>query len=186
MSAQTITRPPALDAELTRDGYEESLIRLRHATTGEGRAAILDVMADQAGGIAVQSRGQRIEGADGDQLAGEDEATYLRRLAAAERGDCDPVAWEDAATFLRRLAAAERGLILIPAGFPDGDHLDEWEDLAGATTRAERAAAAAAVLATFATEDDGADLTVVRPGALFRFREAVAACTAAYPAAVAS
>jgi hypothetical protein len=185
MSALTITCPPSPDAELTRDGYEESLIRLRHATTGEGRAAILDVMADQAGGIAVQFRGQRIEGGDSGQLAGEDEPAYLRRLAAAERGDCDPVAWEDAATFLRRLAAAERGLILIPAGFSDGEHLEEWEDLAGAATAAEHAAAAAAVLATFATEDDEAHPAVVRPGALLRFREAAAACTAAYRAGAA-
>jgi hypothetical protein len=158
MTASTISAPGPVAADWTLDSYNETLARLRQTTTREGRAALLDVMADQAGGIAAGLHGQ-----------------------GTEDGDRDPLAWHETATFLRRLAAAQRGMILAPAEHRDQDG-PEWGDLACASTAAEHAAAVAAVLETFAAGDDAADMILVRPGALLRFREAASACTAGHQA----
>ncbi len=159
MNPSAIADPACPLAEWTPESYERSCARLPETVTREGRAAILDVMADQAGGIAALLRGNGIPDSDSD-----------------------PLAWHETATLLRRLAAAERGLVLTVPAWDDEDDIRPWDDLANATTATEHAAACAAVLATFTSDDsNNGDQVLVRPGAVRRLSAAAAACTAAYP-----
>lgn len=140
------------------EDYTRLLAQLAGTRSREGRAVILDAMAGQAGQAAALTFGQGTGDSGGDTLA-----------------------WHETATLLHQLAAAERGLVLTAE-----DCLDQswsaWADLAEATTAAEHAAAAAAILASYQRPSgEGGGAGPVRAPAILRLRAAAAACTAGYP-----
>ncbi|MGH3191770.1 MAG: hypothetical protein ACRDOL_31885 [Streptosporangiaceae bacterium] len=140
------------------EDYTRSLAQLAGTRSREGRAAILDAMAGQAGQAAALTFGQGTEDSGSDTLA-----------------------WHETATLLRQLAAAERGLVLTAEDCLDASW-SAWADLAEATTAAEHGAAAAAVLATYQRPSaEGDSAGPVRAPAILRLRAAAAACTGAYP-----
>lgn len=112
---------PALAAALA-EGYWWHLAALRESTSRARAVHHVQALADAAIQIAAG-------------LAGTPEA--------AEDTALDPVAWADIATYLLRLAVALAGDTVGPEDtweFSEADRGD-WEDLAGATSRAEFAAA---------------------------------------------
>jgi hypothetical protein len=154
----TLTDPGTMttDSDWAPEDYTRMVAQLAGTRSREGRAVILDAMAGQAGQAAALTFGQGTEDSGSDTLA-----------------------WHETATLLRQLAAAQRGLVLTAEDCLDTSWA-AWADLAEATTAAEHAAAASAVLASYqpaAGEDDGPD--PVRAPALLRLQAAAAACTAA-------